>query len=167
MQATQPFAQRLYVGIGRIQRKPPLVGQPVASLVPQPAAFLSPLRGQSVALTRQRFPLTGLRLSIAVVWQQGRRPAEESFQLPDVLQGAARLGAFGAYIFVAAEEAPLDLVARQQLLTSQCSLLEQQQCGAGTQVRALEPGLAFFRIEVQPVLNPPLWKLQSLPRRIE
>ena len=126
MQATQLLAQRIDIGLGRIQRDLPLRRQPSASLAAQPVILLSPLRGLPVAFLRQRLALFVLRQAVAGVRQQRRRAAEEALQAQDVLQGGERIRAVRAPVRIAAQEASLEFIARQQFLAAQCGLFEQQ-----------------------------------------
>ena len=61
----------------------------------------------------------------------------------------------------------LDLILRQQQLTSITRLLQQQQRGAGAQIRTLEPLAAFFGGKRQPFLNGGLFDRQLLLQHIK
>ena len=126
MQATQLLAQRIDIGLGRIQRDLPLRRQPSASLTPQLVTLLSPLRQFPAAFLCQQLALSELRQAVAGVRQQRRRAAEETLQAQDVLHGSERIRAVRAPVRIAAEEASLEFIARQQFLAAQRGLFEQQ-----------------------------------------
>ncbi len=126
IQAPQLPAQRIDIGRGRIQRELLLRRQPSASLTAKPVTLLSPQRGFPVALLRQRRALFILRQAVTRVRQQGRRAAQDALEAQDVVHGGERIRAGFAPVCIAAQEASLEFVARQQFLAAECSLLQEQ-----------------------------------------
>ncbi len=108
------------------------------------------------AFAFQAGPFAGLGQAVAVAVEQFGRAAEVAAAGEDFLQRA--VSPIQAVVAAAAAEvAVLQLVLGQEQLAAQGGLFDQQQGGGGTQVGAVDPWLAFGRVELEPLLDTVLW----------
>src|SRR5262245_57222237 len=91
IQAAQLLAERVDVRLGTVQRALTLRRQPLPRFASQPAALLSPLRGQQVAFLSELRALRVLRQAVAGVRQQRRGAAEVVLQPEEIMQCDERI----------------------------------------------------------------------------